>query len=56
MRKPGVTAERQPSASFLTQEQRDALDAALLKKRAEQRACPARPPLHARPPACLPAC
>ena len=39
MRKPANVAER-PSSSFLTPEQREALDAALLKKRAEQRACP----------------
>lgn len=36
MRKPGNMAER-PAPSFLTQEQREALDAALSKKRAEQR-------------------
>ncbi|KAL4436793.1 hypothetical protein ABPG75_003932 [Micractinium tetrahymenae] len=35
MRKPGNVAER-PAPSFLTQEQREALDAALSKKRAEQ--------------------
>lgn len=36
MRKPGNAADR-PAPSFLTQEQREALDAALSKKRAEQR-------------------
>lgn len=38
MRKPGNVGER-PAPSFLTEEQRAALDAALSKKRAEQRAC-----------------
>lgn len=36
MRKPGNAVDR-PAPSFLTQEQREALDAALSKKRAEQR-------------------
>lgn len=39
MRKPGNAADR-PAPSFLTQEQREALDAALSKKRAEQREHP----------------
>ncbi len=39
MRKPGNVTER-PAPSFLTQEQREALDAALSKKRAEQRESP----------------
>jgi hypothetical protein len=39
MRKPGNVGGERPSPSFLTQEQREALDAALLKKRAEQREC-----------------
>ncbi|PRW57868.1 programmed cell death 4-like isoform B [Chlorella sorokiniana] len=43
MRKPGNAADR-PAPSFLTQEQREALDAALSKKRAEQ---PAAPPVPA---------
>ncbi|KAI7837239.1 hypothetical protein COHA_008927 [Chlorella ohadii] len=43
MRKPGNAADR-PAPSFLTQEQREALDAALSKKRAEQ---PAPPPVPA---------
>jgi hypothetical protein len=37
MRKPGSANGERPSPSFLTQEQREALDAALAKKRAEQR-------------------
>ncbi len=37
MRKPGNVGGERPSPSFLTQEQREALDAALSKKRAEQR-------------------
>lgn len=41
MRKPGNVGGERPSPSFLTQEQREALDAALLKKRAEQRECSA---------------
>jgi hypothetical protein len=41
MRKPGNVGGERPSPSFLTQEQREALDAALLKKRAEQPAQPA---------------
>ena len=38
MRKPGTAngAEERPASSFLTPEQREALDAALLKKREEQ--------------------